>query len=237
MDFKDIPEKIKDRIKKLDAMASNNPNLNETEVAIKKLEALLREHELSMSDLQFEESRYDDNMTHETFVTGDRKKQRSNIFETFLAREVSNYYNLYITRAINANSITFYGRGQDIELAKNIYRILYSTFMFELRKAQEEERVHNFGRLSRGFNSSFKKGFLNGVRDMFKELTAARKKANVETKRELILVTDKALAESYANDVLRIKPKKGPVYCWNPGRGYKNGYSAGRRANLEEKLT
>lgn len=45
-------EKVLDRIKKLLALASNNPNPNEAEIAMKRAHALLAQYNLSASDLE-----------------------------------------------------------------------------------------------------------------------------------------------------------------------------------------
>jgi hypothetical protein len=127
-DITAIPEKVLTRLKKLQALASNNTNENEAAVAVARMQALLFEHELSVEDIDGFE--VDDKPVSEDKVTileGHRGVQwRTNVFTAVATTSLCRILMSWSTPRPNVTRTVGWliGKPADIEMAKFTFNYL-----------------------------------------------------------------------------------------------------------------
>jgi hypothetical protein len=173
--------KILDKIKKLLSLATS-PNENEAKLASEKAQALLLKHNLSLSELEYEESNY----SKETFVEG-----RAKVEDKFIGSILTKYFFVTLVKSRKLGGVYILGEKTNVEIARYTQAYLSQTFK-SLFKAYQKET---------GCPANHRQSYYYGLHKGLAEKLEAQKKAfeeqfkaNNPDSNYGLVVTDKALA-------------------------------------------
>jgi len=176
-----MENKILEKIKKLLSLATS-PNENEAKLASEKAQALLLKHNLSLSELDYEESRY----SKETLVEG-----RAKVEDKFIHAILAKFFFVTLVRSRKIGGVYILGEKTNVEIARYTKAYLEQTFK-ALFKAYKKET---------GCPSGHRQSYYFGLHKGLTEKLEAQKKAfeeqfkaNNPNSNYGLVVTDKALA-------------------------------------------
>lgn len=231
-------EKMLDKVRKMMAKAGNNPSAEEAQVAAAMAQRLMLEHNITMTDVAFIELKQTEPVrpftVHADSLGFDRKKTWVAWSED-LAQAVLLAHTCEMIIIPGSNSFIAVGRKSDVEIALFMYHYLHALcdtlthrgYAVEYKRATRSRDVRH----ARGFKEAFRRGFVHGVaqqyREMKKKVEDEMKGRGValvridETAAEVRAVTESMSRTAYAlsRDVVH-------------GSGYRQGREAGEKVNL-----
>lgn len=208
-------EQIIEKIKKIMALAQNNPNENEALAATLKAQKMMAEFHVEEKDLgdDVTESNIDEMIVK---LSGKTQKWRIALAQT-LAKNFR--CRLYL---IDGN-VTFYGYVEDIQICSEVFRSLYVIGSKLSDKAKREARKQ-YGTAS-GVRNAFCLGFVAGIKkELEKQCTA------------LMVITPKEVNESFEEKTKHMKSKSASIKANTNSSAYNEGYQAGRDAMQAKKI-
>ena len=169
-------EQVIEKIKKLLALADNNPNENEAKTALLQAQKLMAKYNVSVEITEGEEAiAYAQEKCVHRYDAAYRKP---------LARVIAN--NFRCEYFLRGSQIVFFGRDMDARIAKEAFEYAYEFAMREGNKL-ENKAYAEYG-TARGVHSSYTAGFIAGL----KEALEAQCKA-------LIIVTPQDVKDEFAD--------------------------------------
>lgn len=224
-------DKIIDRIQKLLALGSNNPNANEAEVAMKRAHALLAKYNLSLADMTEKERTASDPYEHGTML----RKERFRSYMRIIAHAIAKLYfcSLFYTRFTNYDTYTFVGRKSNIAIAQMVADSVIAQ-MVALAKAGS------------GGNAGWQTNFMDAASrriamrcaQLIKEAEEGKTQdeggRNLPALRNTYLAEQQGADDYIANEMkTKLREKKSLA---KGGRGGYEGSAAGDRAGSEVSL-
>lgn len=172
-------EKMIEKIKKMLALAENNPSQEEALSAALQAHKLMAKYNIHEDDVTLQEINEDEitsvfsTQTHDSHLMGWRKQLASVVSKAFRCK-------CYL----NKGDVVFRGYKDDAQLALDVYLMLY-TIGHKLAKKQETKERTATGS-AKGIYTSFSIGFVYGVEEALNQQCTA-----------LLVVTPKAVEEDW----------------------------------------
>lgn len=203
-------EQVIEKVKKILALAENNPNENEAIAAALKAQKLMAKFNIEKDDLGEEVKEEEiDKLT--CIVSGKSQKWR---IELALALANNFRCKLYLVDG----EVTFYGFKNDVKVCSEVFNSLYKIGVKLSDKAKREKRSE-YG-TAKGVRNSFCSGFVKGIRsELEKQCTA------------LMIVVPKEVEDSYADMSKNMKNTTYKLSHNNfDSRAYQSGFQSGKDA-------
>jgi len=140
-----------DKIRKLLALGSNNPNENEAQSAILMAHKLMAENGIEAVDADDEISYSTESCEHK----GDRKFRRN--LANIIARNFRCHNYTYFGR------VTLFGRTNDVRIAKDVFEYAYAFAYKESNRLYNEYRKSGYNAC--GIVNSYALGFIRGLKE------------------------------------------------------------------------
>lgn len=157
-------EKILDRVKKILALAGNNPSEEEAKAAALKAQELLAKYNLSMADIG-DENAPKEKLMFKHYQTGVDKAWKYD-----LSAVVARNFRCRVTW-FGKRELAFYGFETDANIACEVFEFLFKTC--EKRSRYTADKAYRETGCSKGVYYSFSKGFISGVAsELDKQCTA-----------------------------------------------------------------
>lgn len=203
-------EKMIEKIKKMMALAENNPSEEEALSAALQAHKLMMKYNIHESEVTLEEVKEDivsifSEQNHNSSLHKWRKQLGVIIAKAFRCK-------CYIS----GKDVVFRGYKDDAQLALDVYLMLY-TVGDRLGSKAYTEQLSNTGS-GKGIYNSFVVGFLYGVRDAFDEQCTA-----------LMVITPKEVEEDWENFSANMKTSK-TSFAAVDRELYNKGYAEGKQA-------
>lgn len=219
-------EKVLDKVRKMLALAGNNPSEEEAQSAMLLAQKLMVKHNLTMDDVEVPNEEKE--VTEET-VTG---FTRTPWWYKSLGSIIAGNFKCecFYRNRNGQSSVRFLGLAEDVQIAKEIYKYAFDSINYHARKYVR--RVRDNGGNTKGVRNDFVVGYLEGLKAKFEE----QKEANKEDW-GLVLVLDPAVQDVLDNmKFTKSKPsratRQGNAEAYSSG--YKHGNSfAPRAGNIE----
>jgi hypothetical protein len=225
-------EKILDKIRKIFALAENNPSEQEAQSAIERGRALLVKYGLDMSevDTDGEDDPFD---TGHEVIEFEGKKLASWKDELLLV--MADYFECKVytsSRKRSRNRATFYGIAVNVQAAKNAYISIVNQIDALSKKYKiTKENWHNSPN-SWNFNSlkgfartaklEYKRGIISGLRSRFATIRRQERQLHGESKVTALAVRYEDAAKEHLDKVLKVK-------LFSSGSSRGNSYGTGDR--------
>lgn len=156
-------EKILDKVKKLLALAGNNPSEEEAKAAALKAQELIAQYNLQLADLG--EAAEEEKLMFKYFETGVDKAWKYD-----LSSVVARNFRCRVTW-FGKRELGFYGFETDASVACEVFEFLFKTC--EKRSRYTADKAYRETGCSKGVYYSFSNGFIQGVAsELDKQCTA-----------------------------------------------------------------
>lgn len=203
-------QKMVEKIKKMMALAENNPSEEEALAAALQAHKLMMKYNIHESEVTLEEVKEDivsifSEQKHNSGLHKWRKQLGAIVARAFRCK-------CYIS----GKDVVFRGYKDDAQLALDVYLMLYTVGDRLGSKAYTEQLAENGS--GKGAYNSFVVGFLCGVRDAFDEQCTA-----------LMVVTPKEVEEDWESFSAHMKTSKTSFTVANREL-YEKGYAEGKQA-------
>ena len=210
----DEKQKIIEKIKKVMALAENNPSENEAIAAALKAQKMMAEYHIEEKEL-FNEITEEKIVAMRSELGGRESKWR-----IMLALALAKNFRCKCFGDYD-KTIVFYGYRTDAEICHSVYQSMYKIGEKLANKLKREER-ENWG-TAKGVKNTFCLGFVDGIKsELEKQCTA------------LMIVTPKEVNEGFEVDIVRKKntrtTKTRLGNMQNNKRLYDEGYQRGKEA-------
>lgn len=203
-------EKILDKVKKLLALAGNNPSEEEAKSAALKAQKLIAEYNLNVTDLGEEAD--EEPLVFRYYETGVDKAWKYD-----LSMVVARNFRCRVTW-IGKRKLSFYGFKTDAEVACEVFEFLFKTC--EKRSRYTADNAYRDYGCSKGVYYSFSTGFVNGISEELNRQCTA-----------LMIVESPKVAEGYTawaeGHVKKFEVKRRDRHDFDPAH-YKNGKIEGK---------
>ena len=211
-------ESIIEKVRKALALAADNPNDNEAQNAMLLAQKLMAKHQLEMSEVEISV-----NNTKE--VKDDTAFSKSSLqwWIKQLAVIIGDNFrcNPYIGGG-KTKTINFIGLKEDVEICKSVYQYAIKVIDHNVNQYMKDLRKQGFP--TKGVRNDWIIGFMNGLRDKFKE----------QIEKEdwgLVLVKDDAVVEYTKNMKLRSGGRSKAVNTGGNNMAREAGYTTGKNFN------
>lgn len=214
-------EKMLDKVRKLLALAGNNPSEEEAKAAALKAHQLIAKYNLNLTDTEKETME----MSQAEYKTGVDKSWKYG-----LARTVSDNFRVCCFWVDN-RKVVFYGYKQDVEVAAQVFGFLFKT---RERGARAACRVaYKEKGTETGVYYAYTRGFTSGVKSALDAQSTA-----------LMVVTPKEVKESYESYKQEVglvplgRCRNGSEKGFNKSAfndGYKDGKDAISQRSIESR--
>lgn len=148
-------EQILDKVKKILALAGNNPSEAEAKAAALKAQQLLAKYNLTMKDIGDDEDALEEELVFKHYHTGVDKAWKYD-----LSVVVARNFRCRVTW-FGKRELAFYGFETDANIACEVFEFLFKTC--EKRSRYTADKAYREQGCSKGVYYSFSKGFINGV--------------------------------------------------------------------------
>lgn len=224
-------ENILDRVRKILALAKNNPNQNESETAMRRAQQLMLEHNLTQSDLKEPEEYVVD---RGNFPTGKILTESRHIFpilrdfffvEMFVTRSRSGYQNF---NRKQETTWSFIGKPENIEVAKYVFEYLSRTYRSLYREYLDENYGKSFR--SQQYAGAFYSGVASGLSEKL-----SRDRNTFQEERGLVVVKDPNLMDILNNQE---NMRKGGKHFYSGNEAAKSsGYEKGKEIQIRHGIS
>lgn len=178
-------DKIVEKIKKLLALAGNNPSEQEAQAAYAKAQALMAQYSIELSEESGEEIEIIAMQVHHKDNCGYRKP---------LAVVIANNFRVKVF--MTGNTVTFFGTKMDVEIAKEIFEHAYNYAYKRGFKLERDAR--KAGEDTHGLANSYFSGFIAGLKAILDEQCKA-----------LMIVTPKEVEDAWEERIKGMKKGSG----------------------------
>lgn len=212
----DAKKTIIEKIKKVMALAENNPNQNEAIAAALKAQKLMAEYHIEEQELGLEiNERNIDAVCCE--VGGKVQKWRIRLGQV-LAKNFRCKFFLY------GNDVAFYGYDEDVEICKEVFYSMYKIGVKLSDKMKREVRKQTG--TARDVRNTFCIGFVDGIKDELEKQCTA-----------LMIITPKEVTDKFEVEIQsKSKPKKNNIKYGSDQSIYNEGFKKGKEAIRQRSL-
>lgn len=209
-------ETIIEKIRKMMALASNNPSEAEATSAALMAQKLMAKYHVEEKELGEDIS--ESNIESLTIIlSGKVQKWRISLAQA-LARNFR--CRVYLVNG----DVTFYGFTEDIQICSEVFKSLYSIGNKLSEKAKREVRKEDG--TAKGVKNSFCLGFVSGIRkELEKQCTA------------LMVVVPQEVNDQFEEMTANFKVKSSTIKTNVNSSAYIQGFQAGRDAMQAKKIT
>ena len=205
-----------EKVKKILAVAENNPFPEEAQTALLKAQKFMLENGLSMLDVEFKNKKEVKEVTDKTIYESTRmswyhKNLLVIIGDNFKCQS-------YTSTRRSGTKACFIGLKQDVELAKEVYMCAVNTLEFCSKNYVSRHKKP--GTNATRIKNDFMLGFIKGLKDKFKEQVKVNNFA-------LMLIKDNAVIEAIKMKKLH-KVQGSPIRVNNDQSAKQAGYTQGR---------
>lgn len=158
-------EQVLDKVKKILALAGNNPSEEEAKAAALKAQELLAKYNLTLKDVEGEDASSKEKLVFQYYETGVDKAWKYDL-SSVIARN-------FRCRVVwfGKRKLAFYGFETDANIACEVFEFLFKTC--EKRSRYTADKAYRELGCSKGVYYSFSKGFIQGVAsELDKQCTA-----------------------------------------------------------------
>ena len=149
-------EKILEKIKKLLALAGNNPSEEEAKSASLKAQQLMNEYNLTLSEVDGEDKRLE--FSDSRFVCGGDNQWKFSLSQVIAKNfRCESYW-------LGKKIVVFYGYKADCEIAKEVFGFLFNVC--KKRMTQVADKAYNELGSSKGVRYSYTTGFVKGIKEV-----------------------------------------------------------------------
>lgn len=230
----DNTEKIVDRIRKLLALAGNNPNEHEAELAMKRAQALLAKYNMTLDSLPKDEKDKQepyirDTQKHYSFIGSASARA--------IAKAIAELYfckMFYTSLGTKGEVYSYVGRQSNVAIAMSVSDMVLSQLRSQARQGQ---KIHGWA-----FISNFMRGASYKIYDrcqtMIEEASEGKAKdetgtTNLPALRNTYLAEiDGVKAYMLSLNVKLVIRAKGARGSKTPAAGFREGMDAGDKVNL-----
>lgn len=217
-------EKVIDRVRKLFALAGNNPSQAEAQSAMMKAQDILAEAGLSMLEVTPASTKI------EVGTASLGESRRLTWWRRTLSATISKHMRcaVYIRKQWNrVSSIVMVGARDDVQVAQETYKLAEAVLQREatrfVRQKKAEVPVHGWVHAKSGLRNAWILGFIMGLDESFKANEDAHGTA-------LVLVRPKEVDEHLSSLRLR-KAQSSSITCSRDSSASASGYREGQRFN------
>jgi len=182
-------ENVLEKVKKLFAVAENNPYLEEAQNAILRAQFLMLKHGVTVEDIDFQEGKkevVDESIAETGRMPWYWKSLMMVLGDNFRCKA-------YIQKR-NISKACFIGLKEDVKLVKEVFN--YAVNVVEVCAKNYVVKYKKPGFNTSGIKNDYILGFINGLKDKFKEQVESKGFA-------LMLVKDNAVIEAIENRGLK----------------------------------
>lgn len=204
-------KQVIDKIKKILALAENNPNENEAVAAAMKAQALMAKFHIEEKELG-EEVTENNIDSLECVVNGKSQKWRIQL-ASVLAK------NFRCKLFLTSGNVTFYGYDEDVKICSEVFYSLYKIGV-KLSDKKKREMRKEYGTAT-GVRNTFCLGFVRGIQsELEKQCTA------------LMIVVPKEVTDGFDEMVNNgnWKTKNSGLRISSDSRIYNEGFQSGKEA-------
>ena len=148
-------EKILDKVKKLLALAGNNPSEEEAKAASLKAQQLMAEYNLTLTEAEDDKKLEFANASYACGVDNQWKYELAAVVAKNFRCE--HYW-------LGKRTLVFFGYYTDCEIAKEVFALLFKTC--KKRMTQVADKAYAETGTSKGVRYSYTKGFVKGIREV-----------------------------------------------------------------------
>lgn len=197
---------IINKIKKLLALAGNNPSEQEAQAAYAKAQALMAQYSIELSEESGEEVE---------IVAMPCKHSNNEGYRKLLAVVIAD--NFRVKAFMSGNTVMFFGAKMDVEIAVEVFNHAYR--FSHNRGLKLERNARNEGRTTKGVANSYWSGFIAGLKAILDEQCKA-----------LMLITPKEVEDAWEEKVKGMKKGSGGQRFTNGVNygAYMQGYEEGQ---------
>lgn len=209
-------EKMIEKIKKMLALAENNPSMEEGLAAALQAHKLMAKYNIHEDDVTLEEVKEEiisvfSTQAHDSHLMGWRKQLGLVVATSFRCKCYT-----------HGKDVVIRGFVDDAKLAMDVYLMLYSVGHKLAKKEETKERSKTGS--AKGIYTSVATGFVKGVNDaLAKQCTA------------LLVITPKEVEEDWTEFSSNMKKTKSRLTVSN-AKAYETGYSEGKQAVRSRSL-
>lgn len=200
-------DKMIEQIRKLLALAGNNPCEKEAISAALKAQALMAKYNIDLAQVEDEQSK--EEIVKEYCMKGTGVSKWKNMLASIISK------NFRVKFYLSGDNIVFYGYKTDVNIAKEVYNFLAK------QGSKFATRLYNKVRMSGGYTkgvmNSYLMGFVQGVSDVLERQCVA-----------LMIVTPQEVQDSFDEMVSGWKTVQNRIRYNEYSKHYASGRSDGR---------
>lgn len=206
---------ITERIKKLLALAGNNPSKEEAQAAMMKAQALMAKYNLSQESFQ-------DSPKNSEAISLDVPGGHSTQWKRILAKIIANNFKCDVL-VKTGYGLTFIGLEQDLQICVSVYN--YATDVLDKGMHKLRRTYRKQGLSTEGISGDYAQGFIQGIRDKFNEQVEENGWALVLVKPEAVISKVNEISSGKSSSVKSRLTQRGNAEIY--AAGYKSGKSCG----------
>lgn len=220
-----MDNKIIDKIQKLLAL-SESSNEYEAQASMLKAQQLLAKHKLTLRQVEEFKEYSSDIQERKTKITFTKAKWKAN-----LAGLIADNFGCYcFLRTRNTNTITFFGREEDVIVCNIVLEYAIDCINSAVKKLRYKYLRNRYS--TKGLENDYAMGFISGLEKKFEE----QRKSNEEW--GLILIKDSQVIQAYEEKTNQFK---GTVNTRISFKGYRDvfgkGFKDGGEFSISDKIT
>jgi len=238
-------ERMKVLASKLKAMsdsASEIGNDDEAKAFAVKMQKIMHQYSIDLSEIEYANVRDDAIITRHVRMSevGHKDMHKSELWSRTLAYHTASFFFCRVSHFKGTNAITVYGREEHVEsyvctLRAFVYLTLklgkraYHKIYWEVRPPKSDMSVTERRAILKGFRSSWKRGFADGIHAALSDQVEKRKSESVG---ECALVRLKDMlttVNNYVSENIKFSKAKSTAHAdYSNARGMREGYDTGR---------
>lgn len=211
-------EKIQNKIKKLLALAGNNPNQQEAEAAFLKAQEMLLQYKIEMHEIEGTD------VTNVKIVDVESRQAANTPWARHLADIIATNFRtmIYYSKWPGRRSMNpvFFGEQEDAEIACSMYE--YAVVWLNKTASNYATMMRVKHGIVKGVKQDFIIGFLKGLEDKFAEQIKSKEQY------ALVLVVPQKVKEEYSKLNLKAVASSGTIRSHGSTKALQAGYQAGR---------
>lgn len=212
-------EKVMDKIRKLLALANNNPNENEAMAAALKAQKLMAEYNIELDQLEDKPAQRE--ITKEIYLSSDKHEMKK--WKIGLASIIAKNFRCQVY-LLNSKDVVFYGYKEDAKIALQVFSFLYETG--NKLAVRYYNKCKKEGQETRGLMNTYLAGFRKGVADILEKQCVT-----------LMIVTPQEVKDSFEEMSKGWSLANGSIGINCYGTAYGDGRQAGRDTANARSLT
>ena len=210
-------ERVLDKVKKMLALAGNNPSKEEAESALLMAQRMLAKYGLSMEDVDTMED-----VVKEIVNEGVTEYAKTPWWHKSMAMIIASNFkcSVYTSRSGGYSRIKFVGVKEDVDVAREVFN--YAIDIANKKALQFTRKIRDRGENTKGIRNDFLLGFLNGIEAKFQEQVQS------DATLALAIVVPKEVTDYVENNLTLRKGRASRVTALGNAEAKSEGYHAGK---------